>query len=63
VFTMWAGEVYPYLLAEQEDMLFTPTLYLYLVLFFASMAAFTASFVRTVIFVARLMTRRTPAVA
>ena len=59
----WASEVYPFLEAPQDDLLITPSLYIFLALFFSSLAAIAASFIRTLILVVRLLARRTPATA
>ena len=63
VFTEWVTEVYPFIEAQQDDLLFTPSLYVFLTLFFSSLAAIAASFIRTLILVVRLLGRRTPATA
>jgi hypothetical protein len=63
VFTEWAAEVYPFLDALQDDLVFTPTFYVFLALFFSSLAAIAASFIRTLILVARLAVRRSHAMA
>jgi hypothetical protein len=63
VFTEWVGEMYPLLDTQPDELLFTPSLYAFLALFFSSLAAIAASFIRTLILVVRLVARRPQAMA